>query len=88
MLPLTRILGLAPACALSPSPQSASPLVPKAPPKTTLGRPFSLTKVRRNECHLLRRAISRRACQARLLCEEKTIDITAENESKVMNYNF
>ena len=40
------------------------------------------------ECHLLRRAISRRACQARLLCEEKTIDITAENESKVMNHNF
>ena len=40
------------------------------------------------DCQLLRRAISRRACQARLLCEEKTIDITAETESKGMNHNF
>jgi hypothetical protein len=72
MVPFARI-GLAP---LSLSPRSALLLMPIKPAKAQdqprLKRPFF------TDCQLLRRAISRRACQARLWREEQ-VD-TAENK--------
>jgi hypothetical protein len=76
MAPFTQIIGLAAACALigftavatpahaEESSQSAGAALPQASVFT--------------ECHALRRAISRRACQARLWREER-VD-TAENK--------
>ena len=76
MIPFTRIIGLAAAGALiaftavgtpahaDESSQSAGSALPQASVFT--------------DCHLLRRAVSRRACQARLWREER-VD-TAENK--------
>jgi len=74
MLPLTRILGLAAVSALLALTAACIPAQAEDSALRSVGRHEHPVA----ECHLLKRAISRRVCQARLSREMK-ID-TAENK--------
>jgi hypothetical protein len=77
MFPLTRILTLAAAGALVALTAASAGAEDRQPPPTTAAQAdVNLPQI--EDCHLQRRAISRRACQARLW-HEMHIDIAENN---------